>query len=91
MRCMWVLLTCAWVLWSQTVFMNGTTPTSYEPDLSEETKADCEQQKDARMARWRQAYEQVGEAIFIAAKGQPPQAVLSYRCLPDTVDLRKPK
>jgi len=82
-----VLLGCSWVLW-QMMLDVATQRTSYTVLQAEETKAACETALRAKMEWWTSLFPRQGNGVLLSATDGTPRALLSFNCLPDTVDPR---
>jgi hypothetical protein len=88
---------CAWVLWGTVGVEDPKIPDITTPWNAFDTKAACEveQQKNlqgvASVAAKAQAQVLTAEGtVFIKQPGKP-LTIHTYRCLPDTIDPRKPR
>ena len=88
---------CAWVLWQETLSEPGTV--TFHPADGTDTVAECVQAKGKIMAEHLAAYEHSKKVakvssdpeIFFMAVYYKDGTTRStkFRCLPDTIDLRK--
>ena len=82
-----VLLGCSWVLWQVTRDFTTLRPT-YAVMQAEETKVACEDQKRAKMERFAAVFPRQGDGLIMSGTDGKARALLSFDCLPDTVDPR---
>src|SRR5262245_51629460 len=87
-----VLLTCAWVLWSQMASTQREGPEDFRPYSAYETKKACEEFAVTALKQQKSRYKGAKVDGFVMTWHAPHgemQQILS--CLPDTIDPRRPK
>jgi hypothetical protein len=87
---------CAWVLWlEQRIIGGGETPVDWSPLTGVPTSRDCYDSLKSTMKLQSKAEPDTTVGVRggsqIAKKSKFSTTVLTYSCLPDTVDPRSPK
>jgi hypothetical protein len=90
-----VLRGCAWFLWSEISekrpgkSFDDTWQTGWD---ALETKSECEERMQERIAVWAKGGMQTkGHSVFQIKSPEQDYMLITYYCLPDTVDPRQPK
>jgi hypothetical protein len=86
------LLSCAWVLWQNTIFLGSSMAPTLWPLDAYETKASCESYVQEELSRMRKQL--INAAVkdrSITWTAQTGAMYMVMTCLPDTIDPRAPK
>jgi hypothetical protein len=90
----WVimLLTWAWMLWAE-VYVYGPNTVTFSSEGGEETQATCERRRTRRMdeVALAGAVRKGSKLLLPTGAGDGAVGELTFTCLPDTIDPRRPK
>jgi hypothetical protein len=81
---------CAWVLWQQTTALGPSFQDGWDVVEALPDRPTCDARVDARLLNPGPLAER-GNGRTLVLKGRNGVAVLTYLCLPDTIDPRGPK